>query len=256
MHRMRTNKVSVAGIDRYLAGLRKEVRASARHLLLFQVVYFLALLGLFALLVVPLTIGAFVVVFLAGMFTWRFYRGRGAAHDLLVARAAFLDALLHKLRDELAPTEKLRVRYHVQPVEGWLSQVKSTRSAAGNTKTYHRSRWLRVRGMLADGTRFRIRLQRATKHKKGQVLREQSALILEVTPPAGAGPAAEDAGETVPWGAGGVMMRPVQGTLVFRVCTRESDMIDEVYRALRFAVARYPGQPDASPAPGAAEAPG
>jgi hypothetical protein len=233
----------VAGIDRYLAGLQQEARRSGFHLLLFRVIYFGALLGIFALLVVSLGFWAFAVVFLFAVFTWDFQRSRGATHALLLRRVAFLDALLRRLRDDLAPTEKLRVRYHERPLDSSLHEVKSTKSSAGNTKTYHRSRWLRVRGTLADGTRFRMRLQSASKRKKGQTLRAQSALILEVTPPPHrAGAAAGAAGETLPWGAGSVS-RKADDTLVFRFLTSESDMIEQTYRALRYSVALHPAAP-------------
>jgi hypothetical protein len=248
MHQMSTNKVSVAGIDRYLAGLQQEVRRSARRLLLVRVVYFGGLASLGVLLAILVWFAALPIVIGVVFFTWVFYRGAVARHALVQRREAFLGALLRRLRDDLAPTEKLRVDYQVQPLDALLHAVRSTKTSAGNLKTYYRHRWLRVRGTLADGTRFRMRLQRAAKSKRGEVLREQSAMILEVRPPAGSYrgslvTAVTEAGEALPWGAGEVTMKPSRDRLVFRVLTRESDMIEHVYQALRHAVALYRGRP-------------
>lgn len=243
-----TNKVSVAGIDRYLAGLQQEVRRSARRLLLVRLAYFLGLAGLGVLLAILFWLAALTIVIGVVFFTWVFYRGAVARHVLVQRREAFLGALLRRLRDDLAPTEKLRVQYQVQPLDGLVHAVKSTKTAAGNLKTYYRHRWLRVRGTLADETRFRMRLESAAKSKRGEVLREQSTMILEVRPPAGSYrgslvTAVTEAGETLPWGAGEVTMKPSRDRLVFRVRTRESDMIDHVCQALQYTVTLYRGRP-------------
>lgn len=254
MYRLHTNKVAVDGIDRYLARLRREVRRSALHLLLFRVACFVGIPCLFALLALPLGFIAIVVTILAALCAWAVDRRRRAIHDLRQARQIFLDALLQRLRDDLAPTEKVRVRYHELPVDDSLHQVRSKKSSAGRIKTYHRSQWLRVRGVLADGTRFRIKLQRAAKQKRGQTLRQHSALVLEVTPPAGCYPAATgaagDTGEALRWGEGRVTRKPEQGTLVFRFLIGESEMLEQIYRALRYTVSLYPAPP--GPAPSAA----
>jgi hypothetical protein len=255
MYQMHADKVSVAKLDRYLARLRQQVRRSARHLLLFQVSYFLGLLGLFALFAGWVAFGAIPLAFVTVLFTWGFYRRQVTTHELRQRRLTWLDALLRSLRDDLAPTEKLRVRYGVQPSDSWLNAVKSTKSAAGNTKRYYRDRWLRVRCVLADGTRVRIRMQSAAKRKKGTILREQSTLILQVTPPAGryasaASTAPGDASETRPWSTGSVTMEPAHGRLVFRCQAHEGHLLDQLHEALRYTMALFPAQPDAGPAPG------
>jgi hypothetical protein len=254
MYQMHADRIAVDRLDRYLAGLRRQVRRSARDLLLFRGFYFLAIPGLFALLVIPLGFGALVVTILVAVFTWDLYCRRVTTHALRQRRLTWLDALLVSLRDDLAPTGKLRVRYGVRPIETSLNAVKSTKSSAGNTKRYYCDRWLRVRGALADGTRFRIRVQSAAKRKKGQTLREQSTLILEVTPPAGryagaTGAAPDSAGETRPWAMGSLTMEPAHGRLVFRFQVHESELLEQIHRALRYTLALFPGQPDASPAP-------
>lgn len=249
MHEMRKNKVSVAGIDRYLDGLRREARRSARTLLLVGAGYLLALAGLCALLASATgLVVALVVTFFVLYITYVFYLAQVAAHKLVKRRAAFLAALLHRLRDELAPVEKVRVRHQVQPLDPLLHVVKSTKSSAGNLKTYYRHCWLRVRGVLADGTSFRMRLQSAAKSKRGEVLRERSAMVLVVIPPmrgyrGSLTTAVAEAGKTLPWGAGEVTMKPGRDRLVFRVVTGESAMVEHVYQALQYTVRLYRGQP-------------
>lgn len=253
MYQTHADKVSVARLDRYLARLRQQVRRSARHLLLFQVSYFLGLLSAFALFARLLAFGAIPLAFVTVLLTWGFYRRQVTTHELRQRRLTWLDALLRSLRDDLAPTEKLRVRYGVQPSDSRLNAVKSTKSSAGNTKRYYRDRWLRVRGMLADGTRFRIRMQSAAKSKKGKILREQSTLFLQVTPPAGrhasaaASTAPDSTAETRPWSTGSVTMEPAHGRLVFRFQGHEDHLLEQVHAALRYTMALFPGQPDAAP---------
>ena len=253
MEPIRKHKVAVAKIDRYLAGLRQEVRRSARTLLLVRVAYALALVAICVLLARPFgIIVGFMAAFVAAFFTWVFYRGQVARHVLVQRRETFLGALLRRLRDDLAPAEKLRVRYEVQPLDELLHGVKSAKSSAGNLKTYYRHRWLRVRGMLADRTQFRMRLQSAAKSKRGVILREQSTMRLEVIPPmdgyrGSLTTAVAEAGKTLPWGAGEVTMKPGRDRLVFHIQASESAMIDHVYQALQHTVALYRGRPPNRP---------
>lgn len=256
MHPTHTSKIAVDQLDQYRDGLRQQVRRSARDLLLFRVLYVLSLVGLTALGIAVLQFGGIIAGIFIGLLSWSFYRRQVKAHEIREHRLTWLAALLGTLHDDLAPTAKLRVRCDLQPSDSWLHKVRSTKSSAGNNKTYYRNRWLRVRGMLADGTRFRIRVQSAVKSKKGQILHEHSALILEVTPPAqrvasAAGTAPDSPGETRPWGMGSITLEPARGRLVFRFQAHESNLIDQLYRALRYTVALVPGQPDETPGPGA-----
>lgn len=255
MHHTHTSKIAVKKLDRYRDGLRQQVRRSARDRLLLLVFHALGLLIVLVLGLAWITYGGLVAAIVIGLLSWGPYRRRVTAHELLQRRLTWLDALLRTLHDDLAPSEKLRVRYDLQPSDSWLHKVKTTKSSAGNPKAYYRSRWLRVRGMLADGTRFRIRVQSAAKSKKGRIIREQSALILEVTPPAHRlartdSPAPHGPAETRPWATGRLTIDPARGRLVFRFQASDSELIDQLYRALRYAVALVPGQPDGIPAPG------
>lgn len=182
-------RLSTAKIDAAVQGLEQwTVRSRrTRMLTLLLVVGFTA--GGIALLGVVAPPGASViaVVFsIIGMllFGFWFFSWRTAQKEIAARRVRPLCTILGSLRDDLLPTRKLRMRYDLRAPNHKEKMTWTQTSDHGHAKIRYYDPWLRLKGMLADGTRFRVRMNSELKTKRGRVLHEKRWLYLKIMPPA------------------------------------------------------------------------
>jgi hypothetical protein len=115
------------------------------------------------------------------MFAFWFVSWRNTQKEIAARRVQPLCSILSALRDDLLPTRKLRVRYDLRAPD---HKQKMTWAETSGAKVRYYDPWLRLRGMLADGTRFRVKLNSELKTKKGRVMHEKRWLFLKLMPPA------------------------------------------------------------------------
>jgi hypothetical protein len=110
------------------------------------------------------------------------YSGRRDGYAREQAKVRFLSELFALLRDELHPRAPVRFDFDLSAYDASGKLRKETRSAAGNAKRYFSDKWLRVRVVLADGTRLSVIRQAGMKTKKGKVVSESRRLVVSLVP--------------------------------------------------------------------------
>jgi hypothetical protein len=116
------------------------------------------------------------------IFTAVFYGERRSGYAREQATVRFLSELFGLLRDELHPRAPVRFDFDLSAYDAGGKLRKETRSAAGNAKRYFSDKWLRVRVVLADGTRLSVIRQAGVKTKKGSVVNESRRLVVSLVP--------------------------------------------------------------------------
>ena len=181
-------RISTAKIDASVQGLElwtqraKRTRMITLALVVGVTTGGIALLNLFAppgasvIAVVFSTIGLL-------LFGFWFFSWRTAQKEIANRRVRPLCTLLAALRDDLLPTRKLRMRYDLRAPNHKEKMTWTQTSDHGHAKIRYFDPWLRLKGMLADGTRFRVRMNSELKTKKGRVLHEKRWLYLKLMPP-------------------------------------------------------------------------
>ncbi|ACY18979.1 hypothetical protein [Haliangium ochraceum] len=182
------HKISVAKIDAHREQLARRIRGARRRLGLISVLIIGFMLGMMPVLAAQssdefLVVG--VIVGAVGVFLFGFYflDRRRRQRDIARRRVEPLRQILGSLRDELLPTRKLELRYDLRDPDDREKMTWTETSDFGHAKIRYYDAWLRIQGVLADGTRFRIRMANELKTKKGRVLHEKRWLNLKVGPP-------------------------------------------------------------------------
>jgi hypothetical protein len=111
-----------------------------------------------------------------------FYSGRRDGFAREQAKVRFLSELFALLRDELHPRAPVRFDFDLSAYDAGGKLRNETRSAAGNAKRYFSDKWLRVRVVLADGSRLSVVRQAGVKTKKGSVVNESRRLVVSLVP--------------------------------------------------------------------------
>lgn len=184
VRRLSTAKIdaSVRGLERWTHRARR-----TRMITLFLVVGLtaggIALLGVVA----PPSASVIAVVFSTIgllLFGFWFFSWRTAQKEIAARRVRPLCTILGSLRDDLLPTRKLRMRYDLRAPNHKEKMTWTQTSDHGHAKIRYYDPWLRLKGMLADGTRFRVRMNSELKTKRGRVLHEKRWLYIKIMPPA------------------------------------------------------------------------
>lgn len=182
-------KVSVAKLEAHQQALGRSARAANQRLVATAAVILSVVLALIIalanqsvaeLLVVGVIIGITGVFLSAFWFVSR----RKTLRDITRRRVEPLRHILGALRDELLPTRKLELRYDLRDANDKEKMTWTETTDFGHAKIRYYDPWLRLQGVLADGTRFRLRMSSELKTKKGQVLHEKRWLNLKLGPPA------------------------------------------------------------------------
>jgi hypothetical protein len=181
-----SRRVSVAKIDAYVAELERFKRRGRALRLLTSagLVGFLSLVLALLAETAPLETLVVGVVF-AGiamlLFGFWFFSWRSTQKQIAARRVQPLCRIMTALHDDLLPTRKVRLRYDLRAPD---HKQKMTWAETSGAKVRYYDPWLRMRGMLAEGTRFRVRMSSELKTKKGRVLHEKRWLYLKLMPPA------------------------------------------------------------------------
>jgi hypothetical protein len=182
-------RISTAKIGASVQGLEQwTLRAKRTRLITLSLVVGLTA-GVLAVLnlVAPPDVGVIAVVFATIgllLFGFWFFSWRTAQKEIAARRVRPLCTILAALRDDLLPTRKLRMRYDLRAPNHKEKMTWTQTSDHGHAKIRYYDPWLRLKGMLADGTRFRVRMNSELKTKKGRVLHEKRWLYLKLMPPA------------------------------------------------------------------------
>jgi hypothetical protein len=180
-----SRKFSTAKIDAYIAELELYQRRGRMQRLLISAGLVGALgllLGLLALtgVIEALVVGVVFAAIALLLFGFWFFSWRSTQKQIAVRRVQPLCSILTALHDDLLATRKLRVRYDLRAPD---HKQKMTWQTSGAKIRYY-DPWLRLRGTLAEGTRFRVKMSSELKTKKGRVLHEKRWLYLKLMPPA------------------------------------------------------------------------
>lgn len=178
-------RVSAAKIDAYVAELERYKRRgrSLRLLTSVGLVTFLTLV--LALLAATAPVETLVVgVVFAGiallLFGFWFFSWRSSQKQVAARRVGPLCRIMSALHDDLSPVRKVRLRYDLRAPD---HKQKMTWAETSGAKVRYYDPWLRMRGTLVEGTRFRVRMSSELKTKKGRVLHEKRWLYLKLMPP-------------------------------------------------------------------------
>lgn len=178
-------RVSVARIGACIDDLQRYKRQGRNRRLLISAGVIGTMALLLGLLALTGPIEALVVgVVFAGigllLFGFWFVSWRNTQKQIAARRVQPLCSILAALHADLIPTRKLRLRYDLRAPD---DKQKMTWATSGAKIRYY-DPWLRLRGMLAEGTRFRVRMSSELKTKKGRILHEKRWLYLKLMPPA------------------------------------------------------------------------
>jgi hypothetical protein len=181
-------RISVAKIDAYIDELERYKRQTRFQRLLVSAGLVGGIALMLALLIItkppdPEKPVALVVgVVFAGigllMFGFWFVSWRNTQKQIAARRVQPLCNILAALHDDLLATRKLRVRYDLRAPD---DKQKMTWQTSGAKVRYY-DPWLRLRGTLAEGTRFRVRMSSELKTKKGRIMHEKRWLYLKLMP--------------------------------------------------------------------------
>lgn len=177
-------RISTARIDAHIAELQRFQRQGRTRRLLISVCLIAVLAALLALLYViapeALVVGVVFASIGLLLFAFWFFSWRNTQKQIAVRRVQPLCRILAALHDDLMPTRKLRMRYDLRAPD---HKQKMTWAETSGEKVRYYDPWLRLRGMLADGTRFRVKMNSELKTKKGRILHEKRWLYLKLMPP-------------------------------------------------------------------------
>jgi hypothetical protein len=178
-------RISVARIDRHIEELERFTREGRKRRLLTSVGMVGGILALIVLLALTapvenVVVGVIFAAIALLLFAFWFVSWRTTQKQITARRVRPLCRILGALRDDLLPTRKLRMRYDLRAPN---DKEKMTWAERSGVKIRYYDPWLRLRGMLADGTRFRVRMSSELKTKKGRVMHEKRWLYLKLMPP-------------------------------------------------------------------------
>lgn len=181
-----TRRLSVAKIDAYVDELDRYKRRGRYQRLLTSagLVGFIALLLVLLFLTAPpetLVVGVVFAGIALLLFGFWFYSWRNTQKQIAARRVQPLCSILTTLHEDLLTTRKLRVRYDLRAPH---HKQKMTWAETSGAKVRYYDPWLRLRGMLAEGTRFRVKMSSELKTKKGRIMHEKRWLYLKLMPPA------------------------------------------------------------------------
>ncbi|HWN67841.1 MAG TPA: hypothetical protein VNM90_09380 [Haliangium sp.] len=186
-----SRRISVARIGAYINELEQYTRRTRLQRLLVSAGVIGTIALLLALLVmtrpeppekpVALVVGVVFAALGLLMFSFWFFSWRATQKQIAVRRLQPLGRIVTALREDLLPTRKLRVRYDLRAPN---HKQKMTWAQTSGEKVRYYDAWLRLRGMLAEGTRFRVKMNSELKTKKGRIMHEKRWLFLKLMPPA------------------------------------------------------------------------
>jgi hypothetical protein len=177
-------RISAAKIDAFIDELELYKRRGRMQRLLISaglVGVLGLLLGLLAMTgaIEALVVGVVFAAIALLLFGFWFFSWRNTQKQIAVRRVQPLCSILTALHDDLLPTRKLRLRYDLRAPD---HKQKMTWQTSGAKVRYY-DPWLRLRGTLAEGTRFRVKMSSELKTKQGRILHEKRWLYLKLMPP-------------------------------------------------------------------------
>ena len=125
---------------------------------------------------------AIAIIAFFGLFGFAFWMASSQVLTLLTEKVGFVNGLCEALMDELAPESRLKLTWDPADFDEERKLVRTAQSLAGNQKRYLKDRWLKLKFVLADGTRVKMTRQRNVKTKKGAELRTHRRIRLQVLP--------------------------------------------------------------------------